>query len=47
VAGPVLQVAEGGRMGLGYPRLLHSLQMGETFITWGDPKQIQTARLKK
>jgi BNR repeat protein len=46
-AGPVLQVAEGGRMGLGYPRLLHSLQIGETFITWGDPKQVQTARLKK
>jgi hypothetical protein len=46
-AGPVLRVAEGGRMGLGYPRLLHSLQIGETFITWGDPKQVQTARLKK
>ena len=45
--GPVLQVAEGGRMGLGYPRLLHSLHSGDTFITWGDPKQLQTARLKE
>ena len=45
VAAPVVQVAEGGRMGLGYPRLLHS--GGDTFIAWGDPKQLQTARLKK
>jgi hypothetical protein len=44
-AGLVVQVAEGGRMGLGYPRLFHS--GGDTFITWGDAKQVQTARLKK
>jgi hypothetical protein len=43
--GPVVQVAEGGRMGLGYPRLLRA--GSDTFITWGDPKQVQTARLKK
>lgn len=42
--GPVTQVAEGGRMGLGYPRLFHS--GADTFIAWGDPKQLQTARLK-
>jgi hypothetical protein len=45
ISGPVVQVAEGGRMGLGYPRLFHS--GGDTFITWGDPKQVQTARLTK
>ena len=44
-AGPVAQVAEGGRMALGYPRLLRS--GSDTFVTWGDPKQVQTARLKK
>lgn len=44
-AGPVLQVAEGGRMALGYPRLFHS--GADTFIAWGDPKQLQTARLQK
>ena len=44
-AGPVLQVAEGGRMALGYPRLFHS--GADTFIAWGDPKRLQTARLKK
>jgi hypothetical protein len=43
--GPVLQVAEGGRMALGYPRLFHS--GADTFIAWGDPKQLQTARLQK
>jgi hypothetical protein len=43
--GPVLKVAEGGRMALGYPRLFHS--GADTFVTWGDAKQIQTARLKR
>ena len=43
--GPVAQVAEGGRMALGYPRLFHSGD--DTFIAWGDPKQFLTARLKK
>ena len=44
-AGPVVQIAEGGRMGLGYPRLFHS--GSDTFVAWGDPKLLQTARLKK
>lgn len=44
-AGPVVEVAAGGRMGLGYPRLFHS--GGDNFIAWGDSKQLQTARLKK
>ena len=44
-AAPVVQVAEGGRMALGYPRLLHS--GSDTFIAWGDAKHVQTARLKK
>jgi hypothetical protein len=46
VAGPVVQVAEGGRMALGYPRVI---SVGsETWIAWGDPKdsKIQTALLK-
>jgi hypothetical protein len=41
--GPVVQVVEGGRMALGYPRLLRS--GNDTFVAWGDAKQIQTARL--
>jgi hypothetical protein len=44
-AGPAARVAEGGRMALGYPRLAHS--SAGTFIAWGDPKQVQTAQLKK
>jgi BNR repeat-like domain len=44
-AGPVVQVSEGGRMGLGYPRLFSS--GGDTLVAWGDPKQVQTARLKR
>ena len=44
-AGPVTQVAEGGRMALGYPRAVHA--SNGTFIAWGDPKQVQTAQLKK
>jgi hypothetical protein len=44
--GPVAQVAEGGRMALGYPRVLSA--GSETWIAWGDPKgsKIQTALLK-
>ncbi len=45
VAGPVVQIAEGGRMALGYPRVAHSA--AGSFIAWGDPKQVQTAQLKK
>jgi len=47
VAGPVLQVAQGGKQGLGYARLL---QVGkETWIAWGnsDGAKVQTARLTK
>ena len=44
-AGPVLQVAQGSRQNLGYPRLLQA--GNETWLAWGtaDPK-LQTARLK-
>jgi hypothetical protein len=44
-AGPVLQVAEGSRQSLGYPRLLHS--GSDTWIAWGDSKTgVKTAQLK-
>jgi hypothetical protein len=43
--GPPLQIAEGGRMSLGYPRLIHA--GAETWISWGDAKSgIKTAQLK-
>jgi hypothetical protein len=43
--GPAVQVAEGGRQSLGYPRLVHA--GNETWIVWGDSKAgIRTARLK-
>ena len=47
-AGPVVEVATGGQMGLGYPRLFHSA--GGTFIAWGSAKsgsKLQTASLSK
>jgi hypothetical protein len=46
-AGPALQVAEGGRMGLGYPRI--AVSGTETWIAWSDPNggKLETARLKK
>ena len=44
VAGPVVQLAEGGRMALGYPKVMHS--NSGTFIAWGGSK-LQTAQLKK
>jgi hypothetical protein len=43
--GPVVQVASGARSALGYPKVTHAAN--ETLIAWGDPKQIQTARIKK
>ncbi len=43
-AGPVLQVAQGSRQSLGYPRLSH--KGSETWIAWGGAK-VQTARLIK
>src|SRR5579871_4650655 len=47
VAGPVLQVAQGSRSNIGYPRLLQA--GGETWIAWGNSgnTKIQTARLVK
>jgi hypothetical protein len=45
VAGPVMQVAEGSRTKLGYPRVVHS--GSDTFIAWGDAQTgIKTAELK-
>jgi hypothetical protein len=46
VAGPVVQVAEGGRSTLGYPRILRA--GGETWVAWaGGGSKIQTAKLVK
>ena len=47
VAGAVMQVAEGSRSSIGYPRLLHA--GSETWIAWGNSgtAKIQTARLTK
>lgn len=47
VAGPVTQVAEGGRSTLGYPRILRT--GGETWVAWAgaDGAKVQTARLTK
>ena len=42
VAGSVTQVAQGSRMDLGYPRLVHA--GNETWIAWGNTK-VQTAGL--
>ncbi len=42
--GPAVQVAQGSRMDLGYPRLLHA--GSDTWIAWGNAK-VQTARLEK
>jgi hypothetical protein len=44
-AGPVVEVAKGGKMALGYPKLFHN--GGETFIAWGTIKHIETASLAK
>jgi hypothetical protein len=44
-AGPVLQIAEGSRQSLGYPRLLRA--GSDTWIAWGDAKSgVKTAQLK-
>ena len=43
IAGPILEVAKGGRMALGYPKLFH--QGHDTFIAWGNTKHIETANL--
>jgi hypothetical protein len=44
VAGPVVEVAKGGKMALGYPKLFHS--GSDTFIAWGSAKHVETASLK-
>ena len=44
-AGPVVEVAKGGKMALGYPKLFHN--GSDTFIAWGDAKHIETASLAK
>ncbi len=45
--GPVLQIAEGWRMNLGYPQLMHAGV--DTWIAWGDSAKdtLHTARLLK
>ena len=47
VVGPILQVAQGSRSNIGYPRLLQA--GSETWIAWGNSgnTKIQTARLAK
>jgi hypothetical protein len=47
VAGPVAQVAQGSRLSIGYPRLVHA--GSETWIAWGNSGtgKIQTAQLVK
>jgi BNR repeat-like domain len=42
--GPAAEVASGGRMALGYPRLSYSA--AGTFVAWGNSK-VQTARFEK
>jgi hypothetical protein len=43
LAGPVVEVAKGGKMALGYPKLFHN--GSETFVAWGNAKHIETASL--
>ncbi len=45
VAGPVVEVAKGGKMALGYPKLFHN--GSETMIAWGSSKHVETASLAK
>jgi hypothetical protein len=45
VAGPIVEVAKGGKMALGYPKLFHN--GSDTFIAWGNPKHVETASLAK
>jgi hypothetical protein len=42
-AGPIVEVAKGGKMALGYPKLFH--YGSETFIAWGNAKHVETASL--
>jgi hypothetical protein len=45
VAGPIVEVAKGGKMALGYPKLFH--HGSETFIAWGSAKHVETASLSQ
>jgi hypothetical protein len=45
VGGPVVEVAKGGKMALGYPKLFHN--GSETMIAWGGSKHVETASLGK
>ncbi|HTW65458.1 MAG TPA: sialidase family protein [Bryobacteraceae bacterium] len=45
VAGPAVEVAKGGKMALGYPKLFH--HGNDTFIAWGNSKHVETASLTK
>jgi hypothetical protein len=45
VAGPVLEVAKGGKMALGYPKVFHN--GSDTFVAWGSSKRVETASLAK
>ncbi len=44
-AGPIVEVAKGGKMALGYPKLFH--YGNDTLVAWGDSKQVQTSSLAK
>ncbi len=45
VAGPIVEVAKGGKMALGYPKLFHNGK--DTFVAWGNAKHVETASLAK
>jgi hypothetical protein len=45
VAGPLVEVAKGGKVALGYPKLFHN--GSDTFVAWGSPKHVETASLAK
>jgi len=45
VAGPIVEVAKGGKMALGYPKLSHN--GNDTYVAWGNPKHVETASLSK
>ena len=45
VAGPVVQIAEGGKSPFGYPRIFHSA--AGTFVAYGSGGKLETAQLKK
>jgi hypothetical protein len=45
VAGPVVQIAEGGKTPFGYPRIFHSA--AGTFVAFGSGGKLQTTQLRK